>query len=174
MRIYALLAVCFLLFSSSTAFAGFYRWVDNDGREFYTNDMNQIPAEYRGGATVVNTDAGRVSVEEAPVSPATTSTETGEHRDKHGKGEEYWRKRATNIRLKLRDLQDDYELVLKQLEKLEQGPETLTGRGKKTLAGLEKKKRKLEKKIEKMRRTLEVDLPEQARKADAYPGWLRE
>jgi hypothetical protein len=33
---------------------------------------------------------------------------------------------------------------------------------------------KLEKEIAQTRRRLEVDLPEEARRADAYPGWIRE
>jgi hypothetical protein len=32
----------------------------------------------------------------------------------------------------------------------------------------------LEKKIAIAKRKLDVDLPEEARQADAYPGWIRE
>ena len=39
---------------------------------------------------------------------------------------------------------------------------------------LEKKKTALEKDLTRKKHELEVELPEEARKADAYPGWIRE
>jgi len=173
MRTYALLAVCLFLFSASPALADFYRWVDADGKEFFTNDPKQIPQEYRDKATLVKPEEDRVSVGQEPAAPARKTASGREHKDKYGHGEEYWRKKAANLRLKLRDQQDEYDLVLKQLDDQEQKPKKLSNKKKKT-TGLEKKKMKLEKDIAKTRRQLEVDLPEEARRDDAYPGWIRE
>jgi hypothetical protein len=174
MRRLTVLAACILLFSASTVRADFYRYVDRDGKEVFTNDLKQVPQEYRDSATVVKPDASRVSVgTETPKAGKSSSARSGEHKDKYGKGEEYWHKKASNLRLKLRDQQDEYDLVLKQLDDQEQKPKKLSGTKKKK-SSLEKKKVKLEKDIAKTRRQLEVDLPEEARKADAYPGWIRE
>jgi len=174
MRRLVLLAVSILLCSATPALADFYRWVDRDGKEFFTNDLKQVPQEYRGGVTVVKPDESRVSIGDKPAAPRSAKVASAEHKDKYGRGEEYWRKRADNIRLKLRDQQDEYDLVVKQLDDLDQKPKTLTSKKKKSRTSLEKKKTKLEKDMTKSRRMLEVDLPEEARRADAYPGWIRE
>lgn len=172
---YAVSAACIMLFFfASSAQADFYRWVDKEGKEFFTNDREKIPQEYRERATLVTPDESRVSVGDKPVAPRQTGVLSREHRDKNGHGEEHWRKRAANLRLKLRDQQDEYNLVLKQLDDQDQKPRKLTSKRKKSLSSLEKKKLKLEHDMAKTRRALEVDLPEEARKADAYPGWIRE
>ncbi len=174
MRRYAVLAVCVFCFAAAPAHAEFYRWVDKDGKEFFTNDPEKVPQEYRSSVTTVEPDESRVSVGEKPVVKAKAAVTSSEHKDKYGRGEEYWRKRAANLRLKLRDQQDEYDLVLKQLDDQDQKPRKLNGKKKKTYSSLEKKKMKLEKDIARTRRVLEVDLVEEARRADAYPGWLRE
>ncbi len=171
MRRFAVSAVCILLFFASSARAEFYRYVDKDGKEFFTNDLKQVPQEYRSSATPVKTDDSRVSVGNKPEGPGKSKETAKEHKDKYGRGERYWRGRADKLSMKLHDQQDEYDLVLKQLD----DPESKTiGGKKKSHASLVKKKQKIEKDMKKTRRKLEVDLPEEARKADAYPGWIRD
>ncbi len=174
MRRSAVLVLCFVFFSASYALADFYRWVDKDGNEFFTNDRKQIPQEYRDGAAVVKPDESRVSVADKPSGPGHPPVSVKEHKDKYGRGEDYWRRKAGNFRLKLRQQQGEYDLVLKQMDDQDQKPKKLTGKKKKSRSSLEKRKLKLEKEIAESTRMLEVDLPEEARKADAYPGWIRE
>ncbi len=173
MRRISVLAACFLLLFVSVARADFYRWVDKDGNEFFTNDRKQIPQEYQDRATVVKPDERRVSVAEKPASPVTSVSAGKEHKDKNGHGEEYWRKRASELRVKLRNQQDEYDLVLKQMEDQDKKTKTTSATRKKTKS-LEHKKQKLEKDMTRTRRMLDVDLPEEARRADAYPGWVRD
>ena len=174
MRRYAVLTVCLLLLAASQARAEFYRWVDKDGREFFTNDREKVPSEYRDGSSAVKTDESRVSVGDRPVAAGRSTIAPGEHRDRHGKGEEYWRRRAASLRRELNDLQADYDVLLKRERDQEQKQKSVIGKRKKSASTIEKKKTQLEKKIAIAKRTLEVDLPEEARKADAYPGWIRE
>lgn len=173
MRILTVSALCILLFSAFPAWADFYRYIDKEGKEFFTNDLKQIPQEYRSKATVITFDETRVSVGE-PAARSETSATVREHKDKYGRGEEYWHKKAANLRLKLRDQQDEYDMVVKQLDDQDQKPKKIGGKKKKSRSTNEKKKLKLEKDMAKTRRALEVDLPEEARKAEAYPGWIRE
>jgi len=174
MRRLTVSAVCILLFSLSPAWAEFYRYVDRDGKEFFTNDLKQVPQEYRSSAAPVKTDDSRVSVGDKPVGSGRSTGTMKEHKDKDGRGEQYWRKRADKLRQQLRTYQDEYDLIVKQ-EKDEEGkPRKLTSRKNKSLSSREKKKALLEKKISRKKQELEVDLPEIARKADAYPGWIRE
>ena len=171
MRRVVVAATCILLFAASPVRADFYRYVDRDGKEFFTNDVKQVPPQYRSSAMPLKTDDSRVSIGDKPAATGKATGAVKEHKDKNGKGERYWRGRADKLRMKLRDQQDDYDLVLKQLDDPEQ--KTIGGK-KKSRAGLIKKKHKIEKDMAKTRRKLEVDLPEEARRADAYPGWIRE
>jgi uncharacterized protein DUF4124 len=173
MRRFAAVVVCVLFVSATPAYAEFYRWVDNEGKEFFANDPEKVPQEYRGRASKVQPDPSRVNIEEKTVNTGKATATSGEHRDRHGRGEEYWHKKAANLRLKLRDQQDEYDFVQKQLDDQDRKPKKLSSK-KKTRSSLEKKKMKLEKDLARTRRLLEVDLPEEARRADAYPGWLRE
>ncbi len=172
MRMLAMLAVGGLLLVAPDARAGFYKWVDSDGREYYTNDISAVPRQYRDRAASVEINDERVSVGDKPTGKSSTAGK--EHKDKQGRGEEYWRKKAANLRLKLRDQQDEYNAVLKQLEDEDRKPKKLNHKKKKSRSGLEKKQMRLGKDMARTRRMLEVDLPEDARKADAYPGWIRE
>ncbi len=172
MQKHLVLAVFVLLISATQVWAEFYRWVDKDGKEFFTNEPSKIPQEYRRSATKVEPDASRVSVGSRQATKGKAQVTASEHRDKYGKGESYWRKRASDLRLKLRDQETRRDLVVKQMHDQDEKP--LSTKNKKARASLEKKKSKLDTDIAKTRRALEVDLPEEARKADAYPGWIRE
>ena len=174
MRRYAAVVVCILFLSASHVSAEFYRWVDRDGRENFTNNPAKIPMEYRSRSLPFKTDEARVSVGENPSAANKMPVSIKENKDKYGRGEDYWHKKASNLRLKLRDLQNEYDLVLKQLEDRDQKPKKLGSKKTKPHSSAEKKKMKLEKDIAKTRKMLEVDLPEEARRAEAYPGWIRE
>ena len=178
MRRCAVLTVCLLFLSVSFARAEFYRWVDREGKEFFTNDREQVPQDYRAAATVVNSDESRVSVGEKPFSTGRTSASPKDHKDKYGKGEEHWHKRAMKLRKELAALQEKYDLILKQEKEEEDKPKELSARNngimKRSHASIDKRKSALEKDLSRKKHELEVDLPEAARKADAYPGWIRE
>jgi len=158
----------------SPAWADFYRYVDKDGKEFFTNDLKQIPQEYRNDATVVKPDTNRVTVGDKPAASEKKSATVKEHKDKYGRGEGYWHKRADKLRKQLRTLQDEYDLIVNQDKNDEGKPKKLTSKRSKSLASREKKRALLEKKIARKEHELDVDLPEDARKANAYPGWIRE
>ncbi|HWR72397.1 MAG TPA: DUF4124 domain-containing protein [Nitrospirota bacterium] len=165
-----LLAACFLFFPAPAVSAEFYRWIDKDGKENFTNEPNKIPSEYRQQSSSVEVGSERVSIGDKPAGAG--SAKGSDHKDKNGRGEEWWRRRAENLRLEIRDLEDEQTLVLKKEQ--EQERKATGGRKSKSKTNYEQKKMQLEKKIAKARRRLEVDLPEEARRADAYPGWLRE
>jgi hypothetical protein len=178
MRAITALAVCSLLFFATAVNAEFYRWVDRDGKENFTDDPTRVPPEYRDQSASPAVRQDRVSVAGKPAAAeaAVSVKERGgnEHRDKNGRGEEWWRRRAENLRRELRDLQDEYDLVLKKEREQEEKQAQAAGRKKKSKTNYDHKKMQLEKKIAQAKRRLEAELPEEARKADAYPGWLRE
>lgn len=177
MRIAALLvfSAAVTLGLALPASAEFYKWIDRDGKEFYTNEREKIPAEYRDSARPVEVHEERVNVGGAPAATSSRTTAAGEHRDKNGRGEEYWKKRAENLRRQIREQEAELDLLKRQ----EQDAETSTKRTsakskKKSSATRDKKRSKIEKKLTLLKHELDVTLPEEARKADAYPGWLRD
>ncbi len=178
MRRGIVLTVCLILLSASFARAEFYRWVDKDGKEFFTNERKQVPEEYQDTATVVNPDESRVSVGEKPFATGKPSASLKDHKDKYGRGEEHWRKRAEKLRKELAVLQDKYDLVLKKEKEDEAKPKKLaansSSKKKKSRTSLDKSKSSIEKDLARKKHELEVTLPEEARRADAYPGWIRD
>jgi len=168
------LAVLMSLAAFTDARAEFYKWVDRDGREFITNEKGQIPAEYRSSAKPVEVRDDRVSVGKGQAPDKGKPVKIEEHKDTYGRGEQYWRKRAENLRRQLREQEDERELLVKQEKEEGSRPAKSASARKKAKSSRDKKKAKIDKKIAKLTRELEVDLPEEARKADAYPGWLRE
>ncbi len=174
MRRCVVLAACVLFFTASSAGAEFYRWMDRDGKENFTNDPAKIPPEYRSISQPVRTDDSRVRVEDNPVAAKKAPVSATKNKDRYGRGEEYWHKKASNLRLVLRDLQNEYDLVLKQLEVQNQRPKSPGSNKKKSLSTLEKKKTGLEKDIAAKKKSLEIDLPEEARRAGANLGWIKE
>jgi hypothetical protein len=173
-RFAVLMAVLLSLIVSQEARAEFYKWVDRDGREFITNEKEKIPMEYRGSAKPVEVRDDRVSVGKEPVADKNKPAAVPEHKDKYGRGEQYWRKRAENLRRQIREQENERELLVKQQKDDESNPKKSFSSKKKAKSSRDKKKAKIDKKIAKLKRELDVDLPEEARKADAYPGWLRE
>ena len=165
------LLICAL--SPSYASADFYRWVDNDGRENYTNDLEKVPLEYRDRLAKVEIREDRVSVGKGLEAGKKRAPGYAEHKDKYGRGENYWRRKVENLRRELRRLEDEYDLILRQ-EREEGQPQGLINKKKKIIAARNRRKAELEKKIARKRYEIDVELPEQARKADAYPGWIRE
>ena len=75
-------------------------------------------------------------------------------------------------------MEDKYDLVLKQEKEDENKPKMLSAKNsskkKKSRTSVDKKKSTLEKELSRKKHELEIELPEEARKADAYPGWMRE
>lgn len=168
------MAVLMSFAAFSDARAEFYKWVDRDGREFITNEKEKVPSEYRSSAKPVEVRDDRVSVGRSQVADKGKPVRIEEHKDKYGRDERYWRKRAENLRRQLREQEDERELLVNQ-ERAESSRTAKNAKAaKKAKSSRDKKKAKIDKKIAKLTRELEVDLPEEARKADAYPGWLRE
>jgi len=174
MRTTVVMAALMVLAAFSDARAEFYRWVDRDGREFYTNEKEKIPAEYRNAAKPVEVREDRVSVGRGPAPDGAKPSKVAEHKDKYGRGEQYWHKRADDLRRKLRDQEAERELLVKQEKDDEANPKKNASSAKKAKSSRDKKKATIDKKIAKLKHELEVELPEEARKADAYPGWIRE
>ena len=91
------------------------------------------------------------------------------HLDKYGRSESYWRDRIDRLRENLRSEEQNYDILVQQ----ERECESKTGSVLNCTVRFRDRKIHIEQRIENLKKNIEIDLPEEARKADAYPGWLR-
>lgn len=184
-----LLATALSLFLPiSAAYAEFYSWTDKKGIGHATDDLSKVPEEYRAQALANKIpdeeNAGAPGMKQGsqayPAAPATRMKKAKkgqadtEHTDRYGRGEEYWRERADELRQRIAELQEEYEYASRQERECEEH-NRINYLGKRpdcaSIYGTEKSR--VQHALDRARKSLEVDLPDEARKQDAYPGWLR-
>ena len=168
------LYIILLLFAASQAGAEFYSWTDREGREFYTNDQDKVPPAYRDTARPVEVQEERVSRGQGPAGPAPDrNNKVQPQRDQNGRGEKYWRDRAERLRRQLRTHQAERDRLVQKGRDAEQAHTFPTKSDRKARKDRERKLAKIDQKMSRLKHALEVELPEEARKADALPGWIR-
>ena len=173
--------IILLLLPFAEAHADLYSWTDSAGNKYFVDDLTKVPPGYRSQAqnreAAEETQAGReertISSNYYRTSKASDNRGKTEHRDKNGRGESYWRNKAENLRQQLQDEQVNYETLNKQQSECEGMQLYVRGLPKDCASKYRNQKIKSEQKIERIRKSLEIDLPEEARRADAYPGWIR-
>lgn len=171
------LATLFLILlplGSTTALTRFYQWEDEQGVVNMTDDLKNVPEEYRDRAKEMT-----LPTEERPESSAPSPPSRPERPIKHpeevdfqGRNREWWRKRAGAWREKRDKAARQFA---RDEERLNAIPMNLSLRAR------ERERRKILREMENDRervreaeRMLNEVLPEEARKAGAPPGWLRE
>ncbi|MCJ7803289.1 MAG: DUF4124 domain-containing protein, partial [Desulfobacterales bacterium] len=99
----------FIFFISEISFAEVYRWVDEKGVVYFTDDITQVSEKYRSKAEKILLPEGK---EETKVEGELTPKRKEEtYKDRLGRGEDYWKGRVEEWRKKLRDLQDRLETL---------------------------------------------------------------
>ncbi len=178
-------AVFFLFFPIFAAYGEFYSWTDKQGVNYATDDISKVPEEYRAQALANKSsyeqEASKPSNGPAPSAPAAREKKAmkrrasaGEHTDINGNGEAYWRERAEELRNRIAELQEEYEYAGQQQQACEANHHVdYRGRGTDCPGIYEPRKKRIQQSIERTRRALDVDLPDEASKVGAYPGWIR-
>ncbi len=181
----ALMAAFFLfLMPISAAYADFYSWTDKNGFDHATDDISKVPEEYRTQAlshkAVDEEPAPAPNMGKGPAAPAYKEkamkrpSSASDHTDVNGNGEAYWHERAEELRGRIARLQDEYEYTDQQLQVCERSHRIdVRGKGTDCPGMYEPRKQRIRQSLERARKALEVDLPDEARKLGAYPGWLR-
>lgn len=170
--------------------AELYYWNDRTGTRFVTDDASKIPAEYRSQATATvipdeesekpaasggSSDTGYRTGNEYKMKKAKKGRSDTEQTDVNGRGEAYWRQRADSLREQLHDLQDEYEYACAQERACEerQVKASYLGKRQDCAGAYGREKAHLQYQIEQTKKRLEVDLPDEMRRSEAYPGWIR-
>ncbi|MDA8101155.1 MAG: DUF4124 domain-containing protein [Nitrospiraceae bacterium] len=167
-----------MLFSPRPAPAELYKWLDGKGRENYTNDLTRIPQEYRANAQVVGAAQDKPSEdrkeEPAPVKKDRAVQAGQPHVDNEGRSEGWWRERADNLRKQIRTEDDNIAYYKEKRRECEEKQKNYVGIKTDCSQLYAESQKQTEWKRENLRKRLEDDLPDEARKAGAYPGWVRE
>jgi len=154
-----------------------YQWVDEKGTVHFADDPGQIPERYQD----------QVIKKKAPVEPASPSKKVPEkpepyteRKDLLGRGEDWWRDKATEWNQKLKNAKKNFETAqaaLKTKEKeLEQSiykPDSFKRRLQAEIKGLEENANNWKTQVDEAKNMLEKILPKQAEEYRADPSWVK-
>ncbi len=172
------MTIAVLLFSiglPAGAEAALYTWIDSAGREHFVDDLAKVPAEYRDQAARHEPSERLISVQPRPPQSA-SGQERGEATpSSSGKDESQWRNEANEIRRQIKQRQADLEFYYRAQQDCAESQKNVDYSRKRDCANLYTENlTRTKADIELLQKRLENDLPEEARKAGASPGWLRE
>jgi hypothetical protein len=174
---YLTLCLLFLILGSRPVFAGsdetiIYHYVDKDGSLVWTQDLSQVPANQRKQAKKDAIDVQNLPemnvIESPPTVPQPASK--GPQEISPQATRVYWQQRVESTQKDLTLAQNDLEQIYtKQRENLLSGP----GETQRRLEFSQREK-DLKEKIAFLEDQLNNQIPEDARKAGAPPGWIRD
>jgi hypothetical protein len=104
-----LLIIFFVLFITQISSAEVYKWVDENGVVYFTDDITLVPEKYRPKAEIIGLPDKKEETKGEKESTPKRKEEA--YRDRLGRGEEYWKGRVEEWRKKLRELQDRSEIL---------------------------------------------------------------
>ena len=171
------LVIALVLAVEPCAVAGvFYKWIDRDGVVQLTDDLAKIPRDRRGGAQeiLVPNEPNRDEAQTPSPSPESESEKSkpSGDLDLRGHDRQWWQSRMQEWRNRKADAEGslvDARDRLRRERFLDSNVGTYQ-RQQEILAEIST----YEKQIREADRMLTDDLPEEARKAGAPPGWLRD
>ena len=156
-----------------------YQWVDEKGTVHFTDDISLVPERYydqvkKKKVTVEPASPSKNVPEEPKPEPDT------EQKDLLGRGEDWWRDKATEWNQKLKNAKKNFEAAqaaLKAKEKeLEQSiykPDSFKRRLQAEIKGLEENANSWKRQVDEAKNMLEKVLPKQAGEYRADPSWVK-
>ncbi len=158
----------------------FYQWTDSKGVVHITDGLGKVPEKYRSRAkkleAVPGEDIGNRGSQRENVRPFDYRAE--EEREQELKQE--WQLRMKEAKQRLADAEQRYrELKKRKDELLEKwgGVAALESghfEGREEAQRLDQEMKQVQQEIDSARNEVEVEIPDEARKASIPPGWLRE
>ena len=172
-----LVIILFGLFISEIAFAEVYKWVDDKGVVYFTDDITQVPEKYRPKAERIGLPEDK---EETKVQGELKSKKKEEaYRDRLGRGEDYWKGRVEEWRKKLGELQVRLEALRVKYNELTERfndskstAERANIRKERDQVKSEMDQNKIQ--IEEAKQMLEKRIPEEADLYKAKPEWVKQ
>jgi len=155
-----------------------YQWMDEQGNIGFTDNPDSIPEKYRQSAEPLDSQTvpQKPKTNVAPAAPPTTNpTENTPvlNLDDDGHDEQWWRDR-------MKELRHRKEVLLTEKERLAEDTGMLGNLGlgsvdqNQQARETEGRVQQINSEIAEIDNDLTVVLPEEARRANTPPGWLRE
>ena len=190
-RIGLLILIGSILYSVTSLGQEIYKWMDEKGTVHFSDDLGQVPEKYRN--QIQKEKPPKEPPPSRPVSPSSIGppkiTEPGKEagpapglgqKDALGRGEEWWRAKASEWNEKLKTSRRNYEITYNEWKAKEQEletsiskPDSFKRKLKAEIKTLEEKVKDWEKQIEEAKNMIENVLPKQARDYRANPDWLK-
>lgn len=173
MRFLTFLLILWVGIGVIDVFAEIYKWVDEEGVIYFTDDFRKIPERYREKSEEVTLFPPTPPKVETPATPQPPSPPNEEKVDVQGHGRKWWQKQ-------IKEWEQKRDRATVKIEELNREARNLEFRNiglSQRLAEqnrIRKKIHPIEQEREEAERMLNEILPEEARKAGAPPGWLRE
>jgi len=168
--------ILFVLFISEIAFAQVYKWVDEKGVVYFTDDITQVPEKYRPKAERMGLSEDK---EETKVEAESREKKGEAYRDRLGRGQDYWKGRVEEWRRKLREAQVKLEALRVKYNELTERfndskstAERANIRKERDQVKSEMDQSKIQ--IEEAKEMLEKKIPEEADLYKAKPEWVKQ
>jgi predicted nucleic acid-binding Zn-ribbon protein len=171
-----ILIIFLFLFVAHLSFGEAYKWVDEKGALHFTDDIMQIPEQYRPTAERIGLTEEKIDTKMEDKSLPKGKEDT--YKDRLGRGEEFWKARVEEWRKKLTTSQE-------RLEKLRVKYNELTEKFNDSKSSIERANFRKERdqmkneidqcrnEIEEARSTLEKKIPEEADLDKAKLEWIK-
>jgi len=158
-----------------------YQWVDEKGTVHFTDDVSQVPEKYQDQVKKKKTPPEpkpfpsiRLDRDRVPPEPQ------AEKKDILGRGEEWWRGKASEWNEKLKNAKKNYDAaqtaVKEKQKELEQSiykPHSFRRKLEAEIKVLEDKVNEQKKQMDEAKNMLEKVLPKQAEEYRADPSWVK-
>ncbi len=169
--------ILFIFFISQISFAQVYKWVDEKGVTHFTDDISQVPEEYRPRAETIEVREEKENAEgEGGLSP---KRKEDAYNDRLGRGEDYWKSRVDEWRKKLKELQGKLEVLRAKYNGLTERYND--SRSMVERANLRRERDQVKNEIdqcntqiEEAKEFLEKKIPEEAELYKAKPEWVKQ
>ena len=172
--------IYFIIFSvlimAEISLAEVYKWVDDSGVIYFTDDILQVPEKYRTKTEKVGFP---VEKEEIKIEGESTAKRKEEiYKDRLGRGEEYWKGQIEEWRKKFKELQDLLESLRSKYneltEKFNDSRSTVErGNLRKERDRIKHEMDQCKNQIEEARIMIDKKIPEDVELYKAKPEWVK-
>ncbi len=171
-----LLTILLILFVSQFSLAEVYRWVDDKGVVYFTDDITQVPEKYRPKAERMELPENK---EETKSETESRQKKQEAYRDSLGRGEEYWKGRVEEWRKKMSESQGKLEaLRIKYNELTEKFNDSKStaerGNIRRERDQIKNQMDQTRIQVEEAKGMLEKKIPEEAELYRAKPEWVKQ
>lgn len=171
----AFLIMAILFLASTARPSEVWQWVDEQGVVHFTDNPDSVPKKYREQIDHRELPGER---EESSGTAGEAKGVTEEPRDRYGRGEEYWVKRANEVKEQLNRAQKDYERVRLEYNDLVAQYNATRSRAKrrqyqKELESLQDQLNRRGEEIDRTKEVLEKTLPAEAEREGAPVEWVK-